>query len=236
MICFTELQTNWLELIWISLPLMQDNCQHLLTAVALSRQVVKIPMDGDFAASLGTSSIVTLLGKLFPVSQLNIPSHILWPLLIIHFIVSPSSHKRASCMLCHLSSGIFWTILVSLCWVCISLLTWECEHPQWDTVFQVCRGGLQFHLLDTLLQLLLRMWFVLFTGRASCWLLFSLVSTCPFCQASPQQLVLGCLGLAQPSAEHHTSLTSITFFVIPVFSFIKDQLVWGSVFQSVNHS
>lgn len=69
--------TEKLELIGISIPLMQDYCQHLLSAVALSRQVVKIPMDGDFAASLGTSSTVTLLRKFFLVSKLNLPSHIL---------------------------------------------------------------------------------------------------------------------------------------------------------------
>lgn len=60
-------------------------------------------------------------------------------------------------------SSIFWPILVPLCWVCTSLLTWEWEHPQWDTVVQVCRGGLQFDLLETFLLMLLRMWFVLFT-------------------------------------------------------------------------
>lgn len=84
-------------------------------------------------------------------------------------------------------SSIFWTILVPLCWVCISLLTWEWEHPQWDTVVQVRRGGLQFDLLDTLLLMLLRMWFVLFTQRTSCWLQFRPVSSCPFHQASPQK-------------------------------------------------
>lgn len=115
-------------------------------------------------------------------------------------------------------SSVFWTIWVVLCCVCISLLTWEWEHPQWDTVFQVCRGGLKFDLLDTLLLLLLRMWFVLFTGRASRWLLFSLVSTCPFHWASPQQPVFGCLGLAQLSAEHHISLIFITFFLLFLFS------------------
>lgn len=114
MIGFTELQRNCLELIGISLPLIEDYCQHLLPAVALSRQLVKIPTDGDFAASLGISSTITLLVKLFPVSKLNLSSHILWPLLIIHFIVSPSSDKRASCMLCHLSSRHFGICLLGL--------------------------------------------------------------------------------------------------------------------------
>lgn len=103
---------------------------------------------------------------------------------------------------------IFWIILVSFCWVCISLLTREREHPQWDTVSHC---GLQFDLLDTLL-LMLRVWFVLFTGRAFCWLLSSLASACPFHKASPQQLLFECQGLAQPSAEHHTSLILTTFF------------------------
>lgn len=126
---------------------------------------------------------------------------------------------------------IFWIILVSFCWVCISLLPREWEHPQWDTVSHC---GLQFDLLDTLL-LMLGVWFVLFTGRAFCWLLSSLVSACPFHKASPQQLLFECQGLAQPSAEHHTSLIQ-HFSVISVFRFIKDQFLWGSACFSVCQS
>ena len=50
------------------------------------------------------------------------------------------------------------------------------------------------------------MWFALFSGRASCWLIFSLVSTCPFHEASPRQPLYWCLGLSQPKVEHDTSL------------------------------
>lgn len=130
MIGFKELQRNWLELIEISLLLYY--CQHLLSAVALSRQVMKVPTDGDFAPSLGTSSAVTLLVKLFLMSKLNLPSHILWSLIIIHFIVSPSSDKTASSMLCHLFSGPFWYLSAGP----VYLLTWEWEYPLWDTVFR----------------------------------------------------------------------------------------------------
>lgn len=58
-------------------PLLQDYCQHLLSAVSLCSQVVKIPKDGDFSASLGTCSHAAFLIKLILMSDLNFPSHIM---------------------------------------------------------------------------------------------------------------------------------------------------------------
>lgn len=80
---FTESQRNWLELIGASLPPIQDYCQYLLSDVTLSSQVMKMPKDGDFAASLDTYSNATLLIKLFLMLDLNLPSHILWPASIV---------------------------------------------------------------------------------------------------------------------------------------------------------
>lgn len=103
---FTKSQRNWLELIGTSLPLIQDYCQHLLSAVALASQVMNIPKDGDFAASWGTCSSATVLVKLFIMSNLNLPSHILWPLPIV--IPSTATEKSLATLsllpLCYLSN------------------------------------------------------------------------------------------------------------------------------------
>lgn len=64
-----------------------------------------------FAACLGTCSSATLLGKLFLVSDLNLPGHILWPLLVV--LPSATAEKSLAASSLLLSRLLYGTTIHS---------------------------------------------------------------------------------------------------------------------------